>query len=85
MNGDKSPRVKAKQDVIIYCVFFRNMVGPEDVDEDLQAEIETECSKYGKVSRFIEIYLYDYELLNGWMDRQNDREIIKSTQRFKAN
>ena len=41
------------------------MVGPEDVDEDLQAEIETECSKYGKVSRFIEIYLYDYELLNG--------------------
>ncbi len=59
----------------MFSFFFRNMVGTEDVDEDLQAEIETECSKYGKVSRFIERNLYDYELLNGWMDRQIDRDI----------
>ena len=30
-------------------LLLKNMVGPEDVDEDLQAEIEEECNKYGKV------------------------------------
>lgn len=32
-------------------VMLRNMVGPGDVDSDLQPEIEEECTKYGEVDR----------------------------------
>jgi hypothetical protein len=31
-------------------LLFRNMVGADEVDEDLQRDIEDECAKYGKVS-----------------------------------
>jgi poly(U)-binding-splicing factor PUF60 len=34
------------------CV-LRNMVGPEEVDDDLQHEITEECSKYGEVNKVV--------------------------------
>jgi poly(U)-binding-splicing factor PUF60 len=34
------------------CV-LKNMVGPEDVDDDLQQEITEECSKYGEVNKVV--------------------------------
>ncbi|XP_065367365.1 poly(U)-binding-splicing factor half pint isoform X2 [Calliphora vicina] len=34
-------------------IILRNMVGPEDVDETLQEEIQEECTKFGNVSRVI--------------------------------
>lgn len=34
-------------------LILRNMVGPEDVDEDLQEEIQEECAKFGVVEQVI--------------------------------
>lgn len=31
------------------CILLSNLVGPEEVDDELHDEIEEECSKFGKV------------------------------------
>lgn len=32
---------------------LRNMVGPEDLDDDLESEVTDECGKYGSVNKVI--------------------------------
>ena len=46
-------------------ILLTNMVGPEDVDEDLQEDVEQECNKYGKVDHIV-IYHENY---NGRFER----------------
>ena len=42
-----------RKDVESVVVVLRNMVTPDEVDEDLEDEVQEECSKYGQVERVI--------------------------------
>ena len=43
--------------------FPKNMVGPGDVDDDLEGETKEECQKYGEVNKVI-IFEVRYFVLN---------------------
>ncbi|CAF4012106.1 unnamed protein product, partial [Rotaria magnacalcarata] len=59
------------------CV-LRNMVGPEDVDDDLQQEITDECSKYGEV---IKVVIYTEQQGD---DDDNAEQIVKIFVEFQT-
>ena len=40
------------------------MVGPGDVDEDLQPEVAEECAKYGEVERCLIFEVYTVNIIN---------------------
>ena len=75
-----------RKDVESVVVVLRNMVTPDEVDEDLEDEVQEECSKYGQVERVI-IYqvicscwflsqLFCYFLPVGWALPKQDVQII---------
>lgn len=55
-------------------VILRNMVGPEDVDESLQEEIQEECSKFGLVEKVI---IYKEKQTDNDDDEFTDDVIVK--------
>ncbi|CAF5224557.1 unnamed protein product [Rotaria magnacalcarata] len=54
------------------------MVGPEDVDDDLQQEITDECSKYGEV---IKVVIYTEQQGD---DDDNAEQIVKIFVEFQT-
>ena len=50
---DKRLRGVTVQGDATHVVLLRNMVGPGEVDDDLEDEVGMECSKYGNVQRVL--------------------------------
>lgn len=59
MTPDLDRRVsRAVSDFPLVCcqstvMVLRNMVGPDDIDDDLEGEVTEECGKFGQVKRVI--------------------------------
>ena len=50
-------------DVPLTMTDVQNMVGPGEVDDDLQPEVTEECSKYGEV---VKCLVYEVRMLFDW-------------------
>lgn len=50
-------------DVPLTMTELQNMVGPGEVDDDLQPEVTKECSKYGEV---VKCLVYEVRMLFDW-------------------
>ena len=51
-------------------VVLRNMVGPDEIDEELEDEVTSECETYGAVDRVI---IYQVRWLTAEVPSPNDR------------
>ena len=48
-------------------LYLQNMVGPGEVDEDLQPETTEECSKYGDVANCLVYEVKPYSMFIEWV------------------
>jgi poly(U)-binding-splicing factor PUF60 len=56
-------------------LILKNMVGPDEVDDELEGEVKEECSKYGNVNRVV-IHTERHRLQDDDDDSDNVTEAV---------
>jgi splicing factor 45 len=75
-NRPKGPAIPA---VTTRVVLLKNMVGPGEVDDELQPEVQEECGKYGEVSKCL-----IFEIPHGVPDEEAVRIFVEFTNNSSA-